>query len=132
MCLRRSSRAALLLDDTGNYHHVATVTFNAMQVLPVPWNTTAGVDVNNLFDRDSPAVLSAVTNSLDSASAFPVANAARTTPSVSNGRPHDATGTQRASRKATAFMPRPTSSAHPAMQHAIAGIHRHLHGTPQR
>ncbi|WP_162604226.1 hypothetical protein [Xanthomonas campestris] len=84
MCLRRSSRAALLLDDTGNYHHVATVTFNAMQVLPVPWNTTAGVDVNNVFDRNPPAVLSAVTNSLDSASAFPVVNAARTTPSASD------------------------------------------------
>lgn len=55
-----------------------------MQVLPVPWNTTAGVDVNNLFDRDSPAVLSAVTNSLDSASVFPAVNAARTTPSASD------------------------------------------------
>ncbi|MEA9608635.1 hypothetical protein QY702_19945 [Xanthomonas campestris pv. plantaginis] len=73
---------SLLLDDTGNYHHVATVTFNAMQVLPVPWNTTAGVDVNNLFDRDSPAVLSAVTNSLDSASAFPAVNAAPLHPAL--------------------------------------------------
>ncbi|WDI92965.1 hypothetical protein [Xanthomonas campestris] len=36
----------------------------------MPWNITAGVDVNNVFDRDPPAVLSAVTNLLDSASAF--------------------------------------------------------------
>ncbi|MCW1998159.1 outer membrane receptor protein involved in Fe transport [Xanthomonas translucens] len=57
-----------------------------MQVLPVPWNTTAGVDVNNLFDRDSPAVLSAVANSLDSASVFPAVNAAPLHPALLIGR----------------------------------------------
>ncbi len=86
MCLRRSSRAALLLDDTGNYHHVAPITFNGMQVLPIAVEHHRRRGVNNVFDRNPPAVPSAVTNSLDSASAFPAVNAAPLHPVLLIGR----------------------------------------------
>ncbi|MCW2002843.1 hypothetical protein FHY30_001598 [Xanthomonas arboricola] len=126
---------ALLLDDTGNYHHVAPITFNAMQVLPIAVEHHRRRGVNNVFDRNPPAVLSAVTNSLDSASAFPAVKVARNTPSVlTDGHmtqlercvsvakpPRSCHG-----RQATRILQCNTQSP------ASTGIHRHLHGTPQR